>query len=244
MVKTYVPDQLLAEWFIKSLLPAITEDVAKGRVVTKEQVIARAQYLDLIYTRSGMLYDKIPNTPRPEFSVPPPPKSNKDSHAGDGVIGMTSTKTAKATLKKARMVSNQDANDKFLASEVNAVSTDKGKETKQPGGKKKKQGKKKNQGDSSPRKSSTNPSRNAKPKYPCSICDEDHWTKECPYKKELRKFFKSSKTSALLMDLFPNPGTNLVASENASPSQVLMLSVSKQLNDTLITTRSKYYGNP
>jgi len=36
MVKTYVPDQLLAEWFIKSLLPSITEDVAKGGVVTKE----------------------------------------------------------------------------------------------------------------------------------------------------------------------------------------------------------------
>ena len=43
MVKTYVPDQLLAEWFIKSLLPSIIEDVAKGGVVTEEQVIARAQ---------------------------------------------------------------------------------------------------------------------------------------------------------------------------------------------------------
>ena len=41
MVKTYVPDQLLAEWFIKSLLPSITEDVAKGGVVTEEQVISR-----------------------------------------------------------------------------------------------------------------------------------------------------------------------------------------------------------
>ena len=65
MVKTYVPDQLLAEWFIKSLLPAITEDVAKGGVVTEEQVIARAQYLDLVYTQSGTLYDKIPDAPRP-----------------------------------------------------------------------------------------------------------------------------------------------------------------------------------
>ena len=50
MVKTYVPDQLVVEWFIKSLLPSITEDVAKGGVVTEEQVIAHAQYLDLIYT--------------------------------------------------------------------------------------------------------------------------------------------------------------------------------------------------
>jgi hypothetical protein len=139
MVKTYVPDQLLAEWFIKSLLPSITEDVAKGGVVTEEQVIARAQYLDLIYTQSGTLYDKIPDAPRPEFSVPPPPKSNNDSHAGDGVIGTTDTKSTKATSKKARKISSQNANEELLASEVNAVSTDKGKETKQPGGKKKKE---------------------------------------------------------------------------------------------------------
>ena len=50
MVKMYVPDQCLAEWFIKSLLPSITEHVAKGGVVTEEQVITHVQYLDLIYT--------------------------------------------------------------------------------------------------------------------------------------------------------------------------------------------------
>ena len=150
MVKTYVPDQLLAEWFIKSLLPSITEDVAKGGVVTEEQVIAHAQYLDLIYTQSGTLCDKIPDTPRPEFSVPPPPKSNKDSHVGDGVIGTTSTKIVKATSKKARTVSGQNANEEILASEVNAMSTDKGKEPKQPGDKKKGKSKKKKQDDSSP----------------------------------------------------------------------------------------------
>ena len=180
MVKTYVLDQLLAEWFIKSLLPAITEDVAKGGVITEEQVIAHAQYLDLIYTQSGMLYDKIPYAPRPEFSVPPPPKSNKDSHAGEGVIGTTSTKTTKATSKKARTVSSQNANEELLASEVNVVSTDKGKEPKKPRGKKKKKGKKKNQEESSPEKSSANPSEDKKPRSPCLICDEDHWTRECP----------------------------------------------------------------
>ena len=55
MVKTYVPDQLLAKCFIKSLLPSITEDMAKGGVITEEQVISHAQYLDLIYTQSGTL---------------------------------------------------------------------------------------------------------------------------------------------------------------------------------------------
>ena len=42
MVKTFVSYQLLAEWFIKSLLPSITEDVAKGGIITEEQVIACA----------------------------------------------------------------------------------------------------------------------------------------------------------------------------------------------------------
>ena len=42
MVKKFVLDQLLAEWFIKSLLPSITQYVAKGGVFTEEKVIARA----------------------------------------------------------------------------------------------------------------------------------------------------------------------------------------------------------
>lgn len=36
----------------------------------------------------------------------------------------------------------------------------------------------------------------------------------------------------------------MVANDNASPSQVLMLLVSKQQNDALITVRNKDYGNP
>jgi hypothetical protein len=37
-----IPDQLLAEWFTKSLLPQIARDVSMGSVVTKEEAIARA----------------------------------------------------------------------------------------------------------------------------------------------------------------------------------------------------------
>ena len=167
--------------------------MAKGGVITEEQFIARAQYLDLIYTQSGTLYDKILDAPRPEFFVPPPPKSNKDSHASDGVIGTTSTKIVKATSKKAHTVSSQNANEELLTSEVNYVSTNKGKEPKQPGGKKKKKGKKKKQEEPPPEKSSANPSGDRKPSHPCFICDEDHWTKDCLDKAEIKKFFKNSK---------------------------------------------------
>jgi len=47
----------------------------------------------------------------------------------------------------------------------------------------------------------------------------------------------------VLTDPFPNPETNLVASNNASPSQVLMFSISKQQNDALISIRNKDYVN-
>ena len=72
------------------------------------------------------------------------------------MIGTTDTKSTKATSKMARKISSQNAKDELLTSEVNAVSTDKGKETKQPGGKKENKGKKKKQEESSPEKSSAN----------------------------------------------------------------------------------------
>ena len=40
-MRFFIPDQILAEWFIEFLLPKITEDVAKGGVVTEEKVIAQ-----------------------------------------------------------------------------------------------------------------------------------------------------------------------------------------------------------
>ena len=127
MVKTFVPDQLLAEWFIKSMLPSITKDVAKGGVITEELVIARAQYLDLIYTQSGMLYEKIPNAPRSNFNLPP---QIKDSHARDGLIGTVNTH-------------KNIASDPAPTLEINTISFDKGKSDKQPGSKKKGKSKKK-----------------------------------------------------------------------------------------------------
>jgi len=42
LIKTFIPNYLLVEWFIKSLFPSITEDIAKGRVITEEQVISHS----------------------------------------------------------------------------------------------------------------------------------------------------------------------------------------------------------
>ena len=50
LIKAPFPDQLLADWFTKSLLPPIARDVAMGGAVTKEHTISWDQYLDLVYS--------------------------------------------------------------------------------------------------------------------------------------------------------------------------------------------------
>ena len=38
-----------------------------GGVVTEEQAITHAQYLDFIYLQSGTIYDIIPHSPHPQY---------------------------------------------------------------------------------------------------------------------------------------------------------------------------------
>jgi hypothetical protein len=53
------------EWFTKSLIGPIAHDVSMGGVITEEQAISHAQYLDLVYSQMGTLYELIPNDPCP-----------------------------------------------------------------------------------------------------------------------------------------------------------------------------------
>jgi hypothetical protein len=95
LIKATIPDQLLAEWFTKSLLPPISRDVAMGGVVTEEEAIARAQYLDLVYSQSGTLYELIPNAPRTSTD---PSKPSSMTHA-DGVIGTVKTQSSSQSTR-------------------------------------------------------------------------------------------------------------------------------------------------
>jgi hypothetical protein len=52
LIKVPLPNQLLAEWFTKSLIGPITRDVSMGGVITEEKAISHAQYLDLIYSQT------------------------------------------------------------------------------------------------------------------------------------------------------------------------------------------------
>ena len=86
MVKAPILDALLVDWFTKSLLPKISCDVAMFGAVIEEDVIRRAQHLDLIYSQSGTLYDIIPNAPQPSNDQP---RTAPTPHA-DGMIGSVS----------------------------------------------------------------------------------------------------------------------------------------------------------
>ena len=87
MIKAQIPDQRLTDWFTKSIFPPIASDVAMGGVVTEEQAISHAQYLDLVYSQSGTLYELIPNTPRPKNN---PSRHTPEPHV-DGLIALVST---------------------------------------------------------------------------------------------------------------------------------------------------------
>jgi hypothetical protein len=60
-------------------------------VVIEEQAISRAQYLDLVYSQMGTLYDLILDAHRP--STNPTPTPPIASHVVDGVIGTFHAKT-------------------------------------------------------------------------------------------------------------------------------------------------------
>jgi hypothetical protein len=85
LIKIELPDQLLAEWFTKSFVNDIAHDITMGGVVTEEHAINRAQYLDLVYSQTGTLYDFLPDAPRPSTTTTSTTPST--SHVVDGVIG-------------------------------------------------------------------------------------------------------------------------------------------------------------
>jgi hypothetical protein len=86
MIKTQIPDNILMDWFTKSLLPPISREVAMVRVTIEEQAILCAQHFDLIYSQSSTLYDIIPNSLRLSTD---PTKKNPRPHA-NGVVGYVS----------------------------------------------------------------------------------------------------------------------------------------------------------
>ena len=87
LCKIQLDDRILLDWFLNTLLPPITKDVASERPQSKEEAILKAQQFDLIYFQSGYLYTIIPNYPHPSTSYRDAPGA---SHAMDDIIGSIS----------------------------------------------------------------------------------------------------------------------------------------------------------
>ena len=140
--KVYIPDQILAEWFVKSLLPKITEDVAKASVVTEKKVIAQAQYHDLVYMQSSTLHEKILDLPKQGQIAAAP----SGSHVADGMIGTVSSKSKKKSSNNSSPIitlpdSPKGESSQEVSADIHVVETSTTKS--KSGGKKKGRNKKK-----------------------------------------------------------------------------------------------------
>ena len=63
LIKVPIPPTFLLEWFLKSLVPHLSKDVATSGVFSEEDAIYRAQQFELIYSQSNLLYNILPDAP-------------------------------------------------------------------------------------------------------------------------------------------------------------------------------------
>jgi hypothetical protein len=253
LIKLELPDQLLAEWFTKSFVNDIARDIAMGGVVTEEQAISRAQYLDLIYSQTGTLYDLLCDAPRPStFATSTTPAA---SHAADGVIGTFHATPNSASSTNPKPASSNVQNSPSPTPPISKTSKVNAVQSTLAGKNKSRKGKGKNKEDKNTlqaEKTKTPPVDDmdkCKPRYPCLICGDDHYTKDCPRCIEVTKFLQGAPkppTPAVLSQPFPSQQqVQLVIHDQPSPSTtsyVLMCTGDPKKNDIALTTRAKDYS--
>ena len=167
-----------------------------GSVVTEENSISRAQYLDLVYSQSRTLYDLIPQAPLLSTDPAKPPVEVRLY----GIVGSIQSLSAAKPAKQPQTATPTPSTPKVSA-KVNYI------QSTQTSGNNKKKGKNKNK---KPRNQQENPrptnsdndKGKRKEKYPCMLCGGDHFTKECPRWDEISQFLKSNPTPAVLTDPF------------------------------------------
>lgn len=193
LIKAAIPGEFVADWFLKSLLPAIAKDVAMSGAITEEDLILRAQQLDLIYAQSGTLYELIPHASRPTFDLTKPlpgPHANGVIGSVQAAVDQVAGRMGQMTMNSSQPIQMVPAPSVSLpTSDVLVVSSVENKGNKQPGGKK---NKKKRGG------SNTNAAPNAesgkekrKCKFPCRVCGRDHLTHQCPHMDDVHNFLAS-----------------------------------------------------
>ena len=193
LIKFKIIDQLFTERFTKSFVAPIACDIAMGGCATEEKAIAHAQYLELVYSQSITLYELLPNAPRPSSN----PTASKQPIVPpiDGVIGSVS-QTPTKTSSKQKPISNAPPNNSSRnppsPGKTLEVHTDQSTAVDKSS-KGKKKGKVKAKVDApkqGPPKFSAGESSQQKPKHPCPIYKEDHYTKDCPRRFEVSHLLK------------------------------------------------------
>jgi hypothetical protein len=159
----------------------------------------------------GTLYDLLPDLPHPGTSTPSAPLVA--SHAADGVIGSThihshsvSTTTPKSNSSNVKSAPSPTP-PPGKTSEVNVVQTTlTGKNKSKKGRGKNKEGKNNNPNEQT--KSPPVDDRDkCKPRYPCLICGDYHYMKDCPKRVEVNKFLQGTpkpSTPTVLSQPFPS----------------------------------------
>jgi hypothetical protein len=201
LIKVPVPPAFLLEWFLKSLVPQLSKDVATSGVFSEEEAIMRAQQFELIYSQSGLLYTILPDAPR---SILDKTRQRAGPHA-DGIVGSAQTKPAEQLTKQLQQLSIQHsaasqttalAAPPTQTSEVHSVQTTNPKANQQPEGKKKQC--KKSKGDKKPNDNAgEGTTERKKARYPCNLCAEDHPTHLCPRLAEAQKFVTQHQQAVL-----------------------------------------------
>jgi hypothetical protein len=91
--------------------------------------------------------------------------------------------------------------------EINTVQSTTTGKSQQPRSKKKGKGKAKKNSpqQEKPKTQPVEDTQKCKPKYPCLICEEEHYTKDCPRHADVNHFLKgTSTTPVILKNPFPS----------------------------------------
>ena len=160
LIKATIPPEFLLECYLKSLFPYISKDISTSGVTNEEEAILRTQQLDLIYSQSGILYEIIPEAPRPTHNAEKP----KPGLHVDGVVGSVNSPIVESLAKQLHQLSVKHSTTEATkaapspqSANVFAQTSQKGNQ--QPSGKKKSG--KKGEGN----QNNKNPTNNANGKF-------------------------------------------------------------------------------
>jgi hypothetical protein len=198
-----------------------------------------------------MLYDLIPDAPH--LSTNPTPTPPVASHVVDGVIGTfhaeTQSKQVSHSNPKSNTANVQNATPPTpppgKTSEVNTVqSTPTSKnQNKKKGKGKNEEDKNNNQQSDKPKTQLADYKEKKKPCYPCLICVEDHYTKDCSRRAKVTKFLQGTgtpPTPTVFSQPFPSQQqAQLVIHDQPSPSTtsyVLMCTGYSKKNEVAVAT--------